>query len=83
MSEAGERVSVVVSVDDDHLDSVAEVAERLRGAGMQVEEAMDSIGMVTGSVAPSRVPALAAVEGVGEVEPERQYQLPPPESDLQ
>ncbi len=83
MARRGNRVNVVVSVDDDHVDATNEVAERLRATGMQVEETMDALGTVAGSVDSSLVGRLASVEGVSEIEEERVYQLPDPDADLQ
>lgn len=76
-------IEVVVTVDDAYLDRVAEVAERLRAAGMEVSDTLASIGAITGSVDDSHVQELAGVEGVEHVERARQYRIAPPESDIQ
>jgi hypothetical protein len=59
---------IVVSVDPER---AADVAERLRAAGMEVTEVLLAIGVVTGSAPASRV------------EPARRIDLPPPDSPVQ
>lgn len=78
-----ERVAVVVSVDDRWADSMSAVTQRLAGAGMQVEESLDAIATVTGSIDASRVASLRALEEVSAVEVERTFQLPPPDASVQ
>jgi hypothetical protein len=75
------RTRVLVSIDD-RSEALA-VVERLRAAGLEEDQVMAALGTVTGSIDPARVDALRAVEGVAEVEPAREHQLPPPDADLQ
>ena len=77
------RVNVLVGVDDEHIDDLAGVIDRLKAAGMQVDEAMETLGTVTGSVDSTGLEAVRAVEGVSEVEPSRTFKLAPPDSDVQ
>ncbi len=77
------KASLLVSVDDQHMDDLEAVVGRLRAAGMEVERTMAEVGTVTGSIDPSRLDALRRVEGVAEVEQAREYRLPPPESPVQ
>lgn len=72
-----------VSVDDQHIDEIVEVAGKLSSAGMTVEQIMDKIGVIVGSCDSDKMEVLSQVEGVSAVEPERDYQIPPPESDIQ
>ncbi|MPZ64407.1 MAG: hypothetical protein GEU83_02375 [Pseudonocardiaceae bacterium] len=74
---------IVVSVDDDHLDVLSDVVERMRGAGMVVDQVADAVGAVTGSIEPGALAALESVPGVAEVERQRGFQLPPPDSPIQ
>lgn len=73
----------MVSVDDDHSGDLPAVVERLRAAGMEVDQALDSIGTVTGSVDAGRAPAVAEVKGVAGVETSREFRLPPPDAPVQ
>jgi len=74
---------ITVTVADAHLASIDDVAVRLREAGMEVETVLAAIGIITGSVADDRLAALEAVPGVAAVEEQTDFQIPPPESDVQ
>lgn len=76
-------VDVVVTVDDGHVDRLADVVARLQAAGMDVRDTLDAIGAVTGTVDESRLAALGDVDGVEHVERSRQYRVAPPESPIQ
>lgn len=77
------RVNLIISVDDEHRDRLLEVVEELQAAGMKVEQWMEQIGVVQGSVDSAQVGVLSRVKGVAHVEPLQGYQLAPPESDIQ
>ena len=76
-------VSVVVSVDDDHLDDIEKVVTDLRRAGLRVDNVLDAVGMVTGTVTGGAVEALESVPGVAEVELQRAQRVAPPEAEIQ
>ena len=76
-------VQITVSIDDAHVDRIHEVADRLKDSGMDVEQTMQIVGVVTGSIEADKMSSLYSVEGVQNVEIEREYQLSPPESDIQ
>jgi hypothetical protein len=76
-------VSVVVSVADDHLDDLPTVVKDLRRAGLQVDDVLDAVGMVTGTVAGRAVEALESVPGVAEVELQRVHRVAPPDAEIQ
>lgn len=77
------KVSLVVAVDDEHLGRFSEVVKGLEDAGMDVEQRMEGIGTVTGSIDSEKVEQLRGVEGVSHVEQSRQFQIAPPDSDIQ
>jgi hypothetical protein len=83
MADANRHVPVIVSVDDEHLDRIDHVAARLREAGMRVGRSLATIGTITGSVPASKLSAIRVTEGVAAVEPQREVQLPPPDSPVQ
>ena len=56
---------------------------RLRGAGLEVERSLSSIGTITGHVDSHRLDGLSKVQGVAAVEAERSFQLPPPDAKIQ
>jgi hypothetical protein len=74
---------VSVSVSDDHMDRFGEVAEAARGAGLDIEHQLPVLGVLSGSIHPSRVKALEQVPGIQSVEEDHEYQLEPPESGIQ
>lgn len=73
-------VRVTVVVDDDAVDTVAAA---LRAAGMQIDQVLGTLGVVTGAVPADRQGAVAGVAGVVSVTEDRQYQLPPPDAPIQ
>ncbi|GAB4158913.1 MAG: hypothetical protein Fur0046_38420 [Cyanobacteria bacterium J069] len=77
------NVHVTVSVADDHLDRLLEVADDLQKHGMTVEQIMDQVGIVTGSCAPAHLSALRQVSGVEHVESAHTFHLSPPNSKIQ
>jgi hypothetical protein len=70
---------VVISIADDSLDRLPAVVADLATAGLVVDDVLEALGMVTGSVAPSSFRALSAVAGVAEVERQRVVGVRPPE----
>jgi hypothetical protein len=76
-------VNLLVSVDDEHLDRFSEVVKGVEDAGMEVEQKLEDLGVLTGSIDPEKVEPLRRVEGVSHVEESRRFQIPPPDSDVQ
>lgn len=75
---------VSVSIDDAHLPSIGRVAQALREHGMLVEQVLDGVGIITGSVAPDRRRTLELVPGVDAVlDDGLVHQLPDPGADVQ
>ncbi len=77
------RVNVSVTVDDAHQEQMMEVAVGLQAAGMQVEQTLETIGVITGSCESSQISSLSGVAGVANVERGQEVQLPPFDSPLQ
>ena len=77
-----QRTNLVITVDDAHLPEIKQVADQLRSRGMEVESVLESAGIITGSCSTD-VPAFHEVAGVASVEPQQDYQLPPPDSPVQ
>jgi hypothetical protein len=74
---------ITVTVSDDHVDQIDDLAERLRTAGMRVEQVLRVVGVITGAVDQTKRASIATMPGVAAVEDETPIQLPPPESDIQ
>jgi UDP-N-acetylmuramate-alanine ligase len=77
------KVNLSVSVDDKHLDNFDEIVKKIKKAGMKVEQKLDSLGIITGSIDSSKVDALREVDGVLHVEEQKKIQIPPPDSPVQ
>ena len=75
--------NVNVSVAADHLDRFPEVVQRIQKAGLRVEQQLEQIGVVTGSIDSANLTDLRQVEGVTAVERSREFQLAPPDSETQ
>lgn len=76
--------SVSVSVADAHLSSMGAVAQALQERGMHVEQVLDALGIITGSIADDRRSLLEAVPGVDAVlDGQLVYQLPSPGAEVQ
>jgi UDP-N-acetylmuramate-alanine ligase len=77
------KVSLLVSVNDDHLDRFSKVVKDVEDVGMEVEQKMEDLGVLTGSIDSEKVEPLRRVEGVSHVEESRRFEIPPPDSDIQ
>ncbi|CCQ45071.1 putative uncharacterized protein [Pseudarthrobacter siccitolerans] len=75
-------VNINITVDPEHVSTVADVADALRARGMQVEQVLQ-MGFITGSAPDDSLPALKSVHGVQSVDEDRGYRLPPPAADIQ
>ena len=62
--------SVIVTVADDALGEIQSLANRLRDRGMTIKRVMPVTGVISGSVAASKLPTLRGVSGVVSVEEE-------------
>jgi DNA-binding ferritin-like protein len=82
-SSEEQSAEVSISVDDEYVGDLDEVAERLRALGLSVDELLSEIGIITGHIAESQADDLETVEGVAHVERSREYQLPAPDSEIQ
>ncbi len=74
---------VNISIAEDYLDHFSEVVLRCEKAGLQIEQQLEQVGVVTGSIDSTKLADLEQVEGVAAVEAARSFQLPPPDSDIQ
>ena len=83
MAASTEKVNLQVTVDDKHSDRLGEVAERLRSVGMSVESLLEALGTITGSIESSKVKLIPSVKGVSHVETSREFELAPPDSNIQ
>jgi hypothetical protein len=74
---------VIVTVADNALMRIQEVADQLASKGMKVKRVMPVTGVISGLCPPSKTSALEKVGGVVSVEEEAVAHLPPPDSPIQ
>ena len=72
-----------MTIHDDQLPNIDEVADRLRDAGMRIDQVLHPVGVITGSVPSAQRAVIEAVPGVVAVEDETSFQLPPPDAEIQ
>ena len=77
------KVNLSISVKDEHLPHFSEVLSQLKKSGLAVDQALESVGVVTGSIDSSKVKQLQQLDGVAHVEESREVRIPPPESEVQ
>ena len=77
------KVNLLICVDDCHREQILKVVEALQASGLKIERVMKQTGVVTGSTDSTKVKGISQIEGVAAVEVEREFQLKPPESEIQ
>ena len=77
------KVDLVVTVADSHRAGIAEVAARLKAAGMGSLQTLHGAGLITGNAEAGAVARLGKVAGVQAVEASGEVHIAPPESDVQ
>ncbi len=75
--------SVIVTVSDDAMNNMDNVAKQLENNGMKVKRVLQSTGVITGSCSTGKIADLQKVSGVMSVEEEIIAHLPPPDSPIQ
>lgn len=64
-------IHITVLADDAHKDNLMGLAETLKHKGFVLKQSLDALGVLTGSVDPTKLEGLSAVPGVSAVEEER------------
>jgi hypothetical protein len=82
MRATSELISVLVTLEKEHFDEIDGIADRLRSAGMNVENIMELVGAITGSIEAGKKETISHLKGVAHVETVRQFQLSPPDSKV-
>jgi hypothetical protein len=77
------EVEVVVTVAQEHLSKVKQVAARLEAQGLKVTNTMEGIGMISGKAPHAALGDLNKVDGVAAVELSGSVKIAPPESEIQ
>ncbi len=74
---------VSVTVGDRHREQMDGVVEDLRASGMEVEQVLGTLGVVTGSAPAEAIDVLRGVEGVDSVDEQLTFRIPPRDSPVQ
>lgn|GEM_PF-2297178 len=82
MSEPSNKVEVIVTVDDEHVNELAKITKHLEKIGLEVGQVLEFTGQVFGSCSVGKIKSLAAVSGVSAVERSREVVLPPPDAGV-
>jgi hypothetical protein len=77
------RKPIIVTVADDALKNINELAAQLTAKGMKVDRVLPITGIISGSCASTKMGELENVDGVTSVEEEASAEIPPPGSTLQ
>ena len=78
---AAERVNV--AIDEKYRGRFSQVVDRMKQAGLKVDQELEDAGVVTGSIDADKLVELERVEGVTAAERSREIRIAPPESDIQ
>lgn len=76
-------IDVVVTVTEDQLPNIREVADRLSAEGLEVGEVMSSVGVIAGKAGRRSLAQLGRVKGVAAVERADGVQIAPPDAGIQ
>ena len=81
----------VITVDDEHLSHIDDVAAQLQEAGLVVEKVLRSLGPITGYTEGTSVQSdevsgthrLGAVSGVASIDGAQRHSVAPPDAEVQ
>jgi hypothetical protein len=74
------KVQVSLSVSDSHVSRLKDVAQAAKKVGMKVDQQLDALGVLTGSIDQSKLAQLRRVDGVSSIEEEREVSIPKPDN---
>ncbi len=78
-----ETVGYIVTIQEQYLGRVQEVAKSLESAGLTIDKVLGTLGQVVGHAQDTGRSRLAGVVGVESVERELRFGIAPPESGIQ
>lgn len=76
-------VEVLLSVQDDYLEQMPALVEKLRAAGLRNIQSLAAIGIITGAVEETNLADLALIEGIAQVQRSQEHRLPPEDAAMQ
>lgn len=78
-----DKVRVNITIADAYSERMDQVTTDLEAAGLEVEQTLSTLGIVTGSIESEKLSSLSDVAGVDSVEADKTITLPPPGSNVQ
>lgn len=80
---SNKRKPIIVTVADDALGNIDELATKLAAKGMQVDRVLPITGIISGTCLSTKMGELENVDGVTSVEEEASAELPPADQSPQ
>ncbi len=77
------KVNLTVSIADQELPHFRELVARIKSLGLEVDQELESVGVVTGAIDQEKIQDLKKLKGVANVEESRTFRIAPPESEVQ
>ena len=74
--------NTTLSIVVEDQERFSEIIENCKKAGLQVEQQMDAVGVITGSIDSEKIGDLKKIAGV-HIEQSRQIGIAPPDSEIQ
>ncbi|PRW61948.1 hypothetical protein [Actinopolyspora mortivallis] len=67
---------IVVTLDDEGAADIASVSEELRRTGMHVDQVLEELGVITGSLGQADFAGLRGIRGIASVDTEETFGIP-------
>ena len=64
-------VNLMISIDDEHVEKISSIARKLGKAGLRVNQLLDELGIITGTIDENSVSKLSNISGVAAIERQR------------
>jgi hypothetical protein len=77
------KVQLSLSVSDSHMGKISEVAQSATKAGLKVEQRLNDLGVLIGSIDEGKIGQLHGIDGISHVERAQIVGVPPPDSPIQ
>jgi hypothetical protein len=81
MAQPQKRIPVRIALEEGQ--DIKSIVNQLRSAGLKIEQVMDQVGAISGSVDSNALQKIRKIKGVASVEESTSFQIPPPDSEVQ
>jgi hypothetical protein len=65
--------TVIVTISDDEIGRINEIAQELRQSGMQVDQILSTTGIISGSIESAALRKVRKIPGVASVEEDSEF----------